>query len=90
MKLSSLRRSAFPRFIGFSSALATSLALAGNVLAQTSTTGTSTTTTTTATKGGTAAALPNAGSVELTFIVFGVGLILFVIGTIKLASSYRE
>lgn len=85
MKLSSLRKSAASRAIGFSSALATSLMLAGNVLAQTSTTGTSTTT-----KGGTSSSLPAAGTTELTYIIFGVGLILFVVGTIKLALSFRE
>ena len=84
MKLSSLRKSVASRVIGFSSALATSLMLAGNVLAQTST-GVSTTT-----KGGTSTALPDAGTTELTFLIFGVGLILFVAGTVKLALSFRE
>lgn len=85
MKLSSLRRSVVSRTIGFSSALATSLMLAGNVLAQTSTTGSSTTT-----KGGSSTALPNAGTTEITYLIFGVGLILFVLGTVKLAQSFRE
>lgn len=58
------------------------LTLASNVLAQ-SATGSATG------KGGTTGALPNAGSTELTYILFLGGVLLFVFGTLKLILSYR-
>lgn len=82
MKTASLRRFVIPKAIGLSSALATSLYLAQNVFAQTATGS--------ASKGGTNGALPNAGSTELTYIIFIGGLVLFVVGTLKLVLSFRE
>lgn len=44
-------------------------------------------------KGGgesTASSLPNAGSTELTYIIFVAGAVLFVFGMLKLVLSYRE
>ncbi|OGD83719.1 hypothetical protein A3A54_01825 [Candidatus Curtissbacteria bacterium RIFCSPLOWO2_01_FULL_39_62] len=87
MKLSSLRKSLFSKAVGFSSALATSLYLATSALAQTST---GTTGTTTTTKGGTTSSLPEAGTTELTYLLFIGGIVLFVIGTIKVVQSFRE
>ncbi|OGD93326.1 hypothetical protein A2697_00665 [Candidatus Curtissbacteria bacterium RIFCSPHIGHO2_01_FULL_41_44] len=72
------------RFIGFASSLGLWFKLAGNVLAQTATSG--------AAKGGTgtSGALPSAGSTELTYLLFLGGVILFVFGTLKLMLSFRE
>ncbi len=86
MKIFSLRKSAISYIVGIFSALFIYLILAQNVLAQT----TGTTTTTTTTKGGTAAALPNAGTTEITYALFLGGVLLFVIGAIKLVKSFRE
>jgi len=83
MKAVSLRKSVITYAIGFSSALFVYLILAQNVLAQT-------TGTTTTTKGGTASSLPAAGTTEITYAFFIGGMILFVIGAIKLAKSFRE
>ena len=41
-------------------------------------------------KGGTSSALPDAGTTELTYILFVGGVLLFVVGTIKLVLSYRS
>lgn len=70
------------RLIGFSSSAAAWLAFTTGVLAQTSTPS--------AGKGGTSGALPAAGTTELTYLFFIGGVILFVVGTLKLVSSYRE
>ena len=70
------------RLIGFSASATTWLTLVSNALAQTSTPS--------AGKGGTSGALPDAGSTELTYLIFLGGLILFVIGTLKLILSFRE
>lgn len=86
MKIFSLRMSVVSWVVGFASALFLYLLLAGNILAQT----TGTTTTTTTTKGGTAAALPNAGTTEITYLIFIGGVVLFVIGAIKLTKSFQE
>lgn len=68
--------------MGISSATATWLSLTAEVLAQTSTPS--------AGKGGTNGALPAAGTTELTYLLFIGGVILFVVGMLKLVSSYRE
>lgn len=86
MKLSVLRKSLSSK-AGISSAIATSLLFAQNILAQTST---GTTTTTTTTKGGTASSLPAAGTTELTYLLFVFGVVLFVVGTLKLVKSFRS
>jgi len=72
------------RIVGLSSATATFLSLATNVIAQTTPTITPTT------GGGTASALPNAGTTEITYAIFAGGLLLFVVGTMKLILSYRD
>lgn len=41
-------------------------------------------------KGGTSGALPDAGTTELTYLLFIGGVLLFVIGTLKLALSLRS
>ena len=70
------------RIIGFSSSALAWLALAQTALAQSATDS--------ASKGGTSEALPNAGSTELTYLIFFVGVILFVFGTMKLVLSFRD
>ena len=75
-------KSSVGRVIGFFSSLLLWLSLSENVFAQSATDS--------AGKGGTSGALPNAGSTEITYILFIGGLILFVVGTIKLALSFRE
>ena len=70
------------RFTGFISSAVAWLALAQAVLAQSATNS--------ASKGGTSGALPNAGSTELTYLIFFGGVILFVMGTMKLILSFRE
>ena len=87
MKLSSLRKSISSKAVGVSSAIATSLLFAQYVLAQTPA---GTTGTTTTTKGGTASSLPAAGTTEITYLLFIGGVVLFVIGTIKVVQSFRE
>lgn len=69
------------RIIGFSSSLSLWLATATNVLAQTSTP---------SAKGGTSGALPAAGTTELTYLFFIGGVILFVVGMLKLILSFRD
>lgn len=75
-------RSSVGRVIGFFTSLLLWLSLSENVFAQTATNS--------AGKGGTSGALPNAGSTEITYVLFIGGLILFVLGTLKLALSFRE
>ncbi len=87
MKLSSLRKSISSKAVGVSSAVTTSLLFAQYALAQTST---GTTGTTTTTKGSTASSLPAAGTTEITYLLFIGGVVLFVIGTIKVVQSFRE
>jgi len=69
------------RYVGFSSSIAFWLTFAQNAFAQTATAG--------ASKGGTSGALPGAGSTELTYLLFLGGVLLFIIGTLKLILSYR-
>ena len=73
------------RMIGYSSA-AIWLALAqGAALAQTSTSSPSA-----APKGGTESGLPDAGSTELTFLLFLGGAALIIFGVTKLIASYSK
>jgi hypothetical protein len=74
--------SKLPKIAGVVSSALTYLALASNTLAQTATGS--------AGKGGTNGALPNAGTTELTYLLFLGGVILFVFGMLKLVFSYRE
>ncbi len=75
-------KSSVSRFIGFSTSLLLWLTLSENVFAQTATGS--------AGKGGTSGALPNAGSTDLTYVLFIGGLVLFVVGTLKLALSFKD
>ena len=68
------------RLIGFSTPQLLLLAKASEVFAQSATSGAS----------GTSGALPGAGSTELTYLLFLGGAVLFVFGTLKLISSFRE
>lgn len=70
------------QLIRFSPALGLLLANATSVLAQTATGG--------ASKGGTGGALPAAGTTEITYFFFIGGLILFVVGMMKLVTSFRS
>lgn len=70
------------RIVGFSSSALAWLALAQTAFAQSATNS--------ASKGGTNGSLPNAGSTELTYLIFLGGVILFVVGTMKLILSFRE
>jgi len=69
------------RFFGYSSFGVYFLLLAQEVLAQIATE---------EAKGGTSGALPDAGTTEITYALFVGGLLLFVVGTLKLISSYRS
>lgn len=70
--------------IGVASSLGVSLTLATSAFAQTASTGSATT------KGGTSSSLPAAGSTELTYLVFGFGVLVFVAGMMKLVKSFRD
>ncbi|MCR4324633.1 MAG: hypothetical protein NUV69_03015 [Candidatus Curtissbacteria bacterium] len=72
------------RLLGFGSSFSLFLVSAENVLAQTSAA------TSSAAKGGTSSSLPSAGSTELTYLIFVTGVLLFVVGTLKFALSYRD
>ena len=73
------------RVIGYSSATIW-LALAQSaVFAQTSTSSPSA-----EPKGGTESALPNAGSAELTYILFLGGMALLIFGAVRLIASYSK
>ena len=72
------------RVIGYSSATIW-LALAQSALAQTSTSSPSA-----EPKGGTEGALPNAGSAELTYLLFLGGMALLIFGTVRLIASYSK
>lgn len=69
------------RFLGILPSFASYLVAAGSVFAQIATD---------EAKGGTSGALPDAGSTELTYLLFIGGVILFVFGTLKLVLSWRE
>ena len=72
------------RVIGYSSAVVW-LTFAQSALAQTSTSSPSA-----APKGGTEGALPDAGSTELTFLLFLGGVALIIFGATKLIASYSK
>lgn len=69
------------RFATIISSTSAWFAFAANTLAQTATDE--------AGKGGTNGALPDAGSTELTYLLFLGGALLFVVGTLKLILSFR-
>lgn len=70
------------RKLKYFSSLPLALAIAKSALAQTATQS--------AGKGGTTSSLPDAGTTELTYILFIGGVLLFVIGTLKIALSFRD
>ena len=71
------------RVVGYTaSVISLSTYLAGSAFAQSATSS--------AGKGGTSSSLPSAGSTELTYLLFIGGVLLFVVGTLKLVLSYRE
>ena len=72
------------RVLGYSSS-AIWLALAQSALAQTSTSSPSA-----EPKGGTEGALPNAGSAELTYLLFLGGMALLIFGAVRLIASYSK
>lgn len=82
MKSVCLNSKKIARVVGFSTPLSFLFGLAGNAFAQTATPG--------ASKGGTTGALPDAGSTELTYLLFIGGVALFVFGMLKLVLSWRE
>lgn len=69
-------------------ALGVSLTLTSNAFAQVGATSSST-----LSKGGlgsSSSSLPSAGGTEITYLIFGFGILLFVVGMMKLVSSFRE
>ena len=85
----------FARIVGLGASLTLALQLTQSAFAQLSTTPvTSGSTESALTKGGiggtTSSALPNAGSTEITYLIFGIGVVMFVLGMIKLAQSFRD
>lgn len=87
----------FARTIGIGTSLTLALQFAKNAFAQLSTTpATSGSTGSAVTKGGlggvetTGSSLPNAGTAEVTYLIFGIGIVLFVLGMMKLAQSFRD
>lgn len=72
------------RVIGYSSATIW-LVLAQSALAQTSTSSPSA-----EPKGGTESALPNAGSAELTYLLFLGGMAFLIFGAVRLIASYSK
>lgn len=71
----------FARFFGYLSGVGSFLVATSKAFAQSATDS--------ASKGGTSGALPDAGSTELTYVIFIGGVVLFVFGTLKLILSYR-
>ena len=73
-----------PKVVGLASATLSYLAIASNAFAQSASSS--------ASKGGvgTSSSLPSAGTTELTYLLFIGGVVLFVMGTLKLVASYRE
>jgi hypothetical protein len=72
------------RAAGVISSIAAYLSFAQNAFAQTATSSSS------VGGGATSGALPNAGTVELTYVFFAGGVALFVFGMVKLVSSFRD
>ena len=70
-----------PKVAAVTSATITFLSYASGVFAQSATS---------SGKGGTGSALPDAGTTELTYFIFVFGVVLFVVGMLKLVLSYRE
>lgn len=69
-------------------ALGVSLTLTSSAFAQTSATGSSVLTK--GGLGGSSSSLPTAGNTDITYLIFGFGIFLFVVGMMKLVSSFRE
>ena len=71
-----------PKVIGIATGALSYLALASSTFAQSATSSGS--------KGGTSSSLPDAGTTEITYLLFMAGVVLFVFGTLKLVASFRE
>ena len=69
-------------------ALGVSLTLTSSAFAQTSATESSSLTK--GGLGGSSSSLPTAGNTEITYLIFGFGMLLFVIGMMKLVASFRD
>ncbi|MDO8487225.1 MAG: hypothetical protein Q7S45_02955 [Candidatus Curtissbacteria bacterium] len=78
------------RVASFVTPFSIAMTFAGNVMAQSKSDFLLGASTSSAVGGGTTSSLPNAGSTGLTYIIFVVGLTLFVVGTLKFISSYRS
>ncbi|OGD98909.1 hypothetical protein A3A49_01765 [Candidatus Curtissbacteria bacterium RIFCSPLOWO2_01_FULL_38_11b] len=78
-----MKKSAIAKITGISTSAILWLTFASSALAQTSSTSS-------ASKGGTSSSLPAAGSTELTYLLLIGGVVLFVIGAVKLVLSFRE
>ncbi|HSX18555.1 MAG TPA: hypothetical protein VLE91_00310 [Candidatus Saccharimonadales bacterium] len=74
--------SKLPKIASVVSSTLAYLALATNAFAQSATSS--------APKGGTSGSLPSAGSTEITYLLFVGGIVLFVFGTLKLVTSFKE
>jgi len=74
--------SKLPKIVGVVSSTLAYLAFTTSAFAQVATPS--------GTKGATAGSLPNAGSTDITYFLFIGGIVLFVFGTLKLVSSFRE
>ncbi len=71
-----------PRVVGGSLSALAYLAIVTNTFAQSATNS--------APKGGTSGSLPSAGSTDITYMLFIFGIVLFVFGTLKLVTSFKE
>lgn len=78
-----LRKSCIRKVVGVISGAGVSLTLVTSAFAQSTSTGS-------ASKGGTSSSLPSAGSVEITYLIFGFGILLFVFGMMKLVKSFSD
>lgn len=76
-----LGKSYIKKIAGVATSLGISLTLATSAFAQSATES--------ASKGGTSSSLPSAGTTEITYAFFGFGVLLFVVGTMKLVKSFR-
>ncbi len=71
------------RFVGAGMSLTLLSQFVHSAIAQTSATSS-------ASKGGTSSSLPTAGNTEVTYLIFGLGVALFVVGMMKLVRNLRD
>jgi hypothetical protein len=69
-------------------ALGVSLTLTSSAFAQTSATASSSLTK--GGLGGSSSSLPSAGNTDVTYLIFGFGILFFVVGMMKLVASFRN